>query len=295
MISSSRPVIVGVDGAPESELAVRWGAREAVSLRVPLTLLHSHSYAAMYGAMGAYAFPAETNPALDRAGAQDIVDEAVKRQRAAHPDGPETTGLVVENSRAGGLLEASAEASVVVVGSRHLGVIGAALIGSTGAAVAAQATCPVVVVRRAGGDPAAGAPVVVGVDLSDLSEPTLSYALEHASRYGTPLRAILSWYPGHHLLTRWTDADAEAFRTRGLLMLAEALAGWQEKYPDVQVERELSYLHPVDALITGSLDAHLLVVGAQGRHARVGSLLGSVSQGVLHHATCPVAVVHRAD
>lgn len=295
MISSSRPVIVGVDGAPECELAVRWGAREATSLRVSLTLLNAHSYPAMYGAAGAYAFPVESDPVLDRAGAQAIVDEAVQRQRVAHPDGPETTGLVVENSRAGGLLEASAEASVVVVGSRQLGVIGAALLGSTGAAVAARASCPVVVVRGTGGDPAAGAPVVVGIDVSDLSEPTLGYAFDHASRYGTPLRAILSWYPGHHRLTRWTDADAESFRTRGLIMLAEALAGWQEKYPDVHVERELSYLHPVDALITGSIDAHLLVVGAQGRHARVGSLLGSVSQGVLHHATCPVAVVHPQD
>lgn len=295
MVTSSRPVIVGVDGAPGTELAVRWGALEAASLRVPLTLLHSHSFAAMYGAMGAYAFPAESDPALDRAAAQAIVDVAVQRQNAAYPDGPETTGLVVESSRAGGLLDASGEASVVVVGSRHLGAIGAALIGSTGAAVAAQASCPVVVVRGAGGNPDAVAPVVVGVDLSDLSEPTLSYAFDHASRAGTPLRAILSWYPGRHLLTRWTDADAEAFRTRGLLMLAEALTGWQEKYPDVQVERVLSYLHPVDALITGSLDARLLVVGAQGRHARVGSLLGSVSQGVLHHATCPVAVVHRED
>ena len=292
MISSSRPVIVGVDGSPGSDLAVLWGADEARSLRVPLTLVHVYSLAALYDPMGTYSYGTQTEPSIDRAAAQDIVDEAVQRQLAAHPDGPETTGLLLENSRAGGLLEASTEASVVVVGSRHLGAIGAALLGSTGAALAARATRPVVLVRGEWASPAIAARVVVGVDLSDLSEPTLGYAFDHASRYGASLQAILSWYPGHHLLTRLTDADADAFRTRGLLMLAEALAGWQEKYPDVPAERELSYLHPVDALITGSLDAHLLVVGAQGRHARVGSLLGSVSQGVLHHATCPVAVVH---
>jgi nucleotide-binding universal stress UspA family protein len=50
--------------------------------------------------------------------------------------------------------------------------------------------------------------------------------------------------------------------------------------------------HPVAGLVAASAGQDLLVVGSRSGHARVAALLGSVSQGVLHHATCPVAVVH---
>jgi nucleotide-binding universal stress UspA family protein len=76
--------------------------------------------------------------------------------------------------------------------------------------------------------------------------------------------------------------------------LSEALAGWREKYPDVVVHAEVIRAHPVAGLVSASTAQYLLVVGKHGHHAMTGTLLGSVSQGVLHHATCPVAVVPSA-
>jgi nucleotide-binding universal stress UspA family protein len=79
--------------------------------------------------------------------------------------------------------------------------------------------------------------------------------------------------------------------------LSEALAGWREKYPDVPVRRpEVIREHPTAGLVMASAAQYLLVVGNRGRHALAGTLLGSVSQGVLHRANCPVAVIptHRA-
>ena len=73
--------------------------------------------------------------------------------------------------------------------------------------------------------------------------------------------------------------------------LAESLAGWQEKYPDVLVRSGVVREHPAAGLVAEAASAQLLVVGNRGRHALAGTLLGSVSQAVLHHATCPVAVV----
>jgi nucleotide-binding universal stress UspA family protein len=70
------------------------------------------------------------------------------------------------------------------------------------------------------------------------------------------------------------------------------IAGWQEKYPDVAVHRGVVREHPVEGLVAQSHADTLLVVGNHARHAHMTTLLGSVSQGVLHHATCPVAVVH---
>lgn len=291
MINSSRPVVVGVNGTSDCEPAVAWGAREAASLGVPLQLMYAYSFAA-YGSLAGFPVGAEVIPAFNHDMAQDLVDAAVERQTQAYPEGPEVTGVVTEGTAVWAMLQASEAASVVVVGSRMLGPIGATLLGSTGAAVAAQAACPAVVVRGAAGRDTSDGRVVVGVDLGALCEATLGYAFDHASRYGVGLRAILSWYSGPRLLARWTESDMEEFRTHGHLMLAEALAGWQEKYPDVAVERDLVDAHPVDALVAESLTAHTLVIGAHGRHARLDTVLGSVSQGVLHHATCPVVVLH---
>jgi nucleotide-binding universal stress UspA family protein len=75
----------------------------------------------------------------------------------------------------------------------------------------------------------------------------------------------------------------------------EAIASqWRHKYPDLQLELETPRGHPVDGLTTlaESTGASLLVVGGRRRHHLTAVLLGSVARGVLHHATCPVAVVH---
>jgi hypothetical protein len=79
---------------------------------------------------------------------------------------------------------------------------------------------------------------------------------------------------------------------RAHLWLAEMLIGWREKHPDVWVPHTVSLEHLVEALVAMSTAQELLVVGGRSRHARVAPLLGSVSQRVPHHASCPVAVVH---
>jgi nucleotide-binding universal stress UspA family protein len=73
--------------------------------------------------------------------------------------------------------------------------------------------------------------------------------------------------------------------------LAEALAGVEEEFPDVDVTREAVPLRPEDVLVDASESASLLVVGARGRNPFARLLLGSVSQHVLQHAHCPVAIV----
>jgi nucleotide-binding universal stress UspA family protein len=74
-------------------------------------------------------------------------------------------------------------------------------------------------------------------------------------------------------------------------VLAEALAGWRDKYPDVVVRRELTHGGARKSLIGATHRAQLVEVGTRGRGGFTGLLLGSVSQAVLHHAACPVAVV----
>lgn len=76
-------------------------------------------------------------------------------------------------------------------------------------------------------------------------------------------------------------------------VMAEALAGRRERYPEVSVEPRVTRGGTREALIEASSTAQLLVVGARGRGGFAGLLLGSVSQAMVHHAHCPVAVVRR--
>jgi hypothetical protein len=92
-------------------------------------------------------------------------------------------------------------------------------------------------------------------------------------------------------LQRWTGHNVEDAHVEAAMWLSTSMAGWQEKYPDVAATSVVLDAHPVGGRVEASLSEYLLVAAQLGRGAHAGTLLGSVSQGVLHHATCPVAVV----
>jgi nucleotide-binding universal stress UspA family protein len=144
-------------------------------------------------------------------------------------------------------------------------------------AVSARAHCPVVVVR---GESVATAPIVVGVDDSDCAEKALAFAVEESAERGVPLRVIRAW------------AAALGNRQDQTRRLDDLVSVWREKYPEVAILAEAVDDHPAAALVSAGTTAQLLVVGSRGRGALRGMLLGSVSQHLLHHSACAVAVVH---
>ncbi len=77
------------------------------------------------------------------------------------------------------------------------------------------------------------------------------------------------------------------------MLLADRLAGWAEKYPDIPVQKAVERDRPARVLVEESARAQLLVVGSHGRGNVAGHLLGSVSHAVVHRADCPVAVVRH--
>jgi nucleotide-binding universal stress UspA family protein len=136
--------------------------------------------------------------------------------------------------------------------------------------------------------------VVVGADGSEGSTGAIGYAFAQASERLLPLTVVHVSTPASSRTTvglRPTRSDLAAIAQHEQALTAEEVAGWSEQYPDVRVNRHVLSGHPVTALVEHSEGAEMLVVGSRGRSAFAGLLLGSVSQGVLQHAHCPVAVV----
>jgi nucleotide-binding universal stress UspA family protein len=219
------------------------------------------------------------------------VEKALEQGRGIAPE-LEVTGEVVDGHAADVLTDRSTGAAGVVVGSRQLKALGSALLGSVGAGLAARAHCPVVVVRGPAGLAAEHPAVVVGIDGTDAAEPALAFGFDHASRHGVPLRAVMCWRPDPLASMQWRAEPPAPERAQE--WLSETVAAWQQRYPDVPASGGVIRDHPVAGLVAQSAAQQLLVVRSRARGAVTGSLLGSVTQGVLHHATCPVAVLPAA-
>lgn len=281
-----RPILVGIDGSRSAVEAARWAAAEAARRRIGLRLVETFGW-----------IPVTDDPNEEDLppSYRDVLLDAARARlaAAAAAAGEVAAGVAVQSEVLPGypvprLVAESRSAQLVVVGDRGLATITGLTIGSVAAGLAAHAACPTVVVR---GDGAGGGPIVVGVDGSPTSEAALAWAFEEAAARRAPLVALHAWQDAMvdtsvALLIDWVAEEAEQHR-----VLADRLAGWAAKYPDVPVERVVVLDRPAHALRERSAGAQLVVVGSRGRGGFAGAVLGSVSRSVLQHAACPVVIV----
>lgn len=297
-------VVAGVDGSESALDAVRCAAVEAADRRCGLRLVAVFTPLPSRTRHDLGLMPVYREQATDVLRGQ--LAAAAEAAAAAAP------GVEIETELRTGypaqvLVEESHAASLTVVGSRGLGGFSGLLVGSVAVAVAAHGGSPVLVIRgdgaarsdgAAGGDgaargdgaPQAGLPVVLGVDGSPAGEAAVGLAFETAARRAVPLRAVHAWSdvvldPAVAVLI-----DREAMEAEERALLAERLAGWSQKYPDVEVEQVLVRDRPAHTLVEESARAGLVVVGSRGRGGLAGLLLGSVGHALLHHARSPVLI-----
>ena len=274
--------MVGVDGSESALEACRWAAREAGRRGAGLRLVQ------------AFSWPQTHHVGEVGRGQRSVLRRVANEQLAAAAAAAEVApGVAVETALVEGfpvpvLVAESRAAQLVVVGCRGLGGFAGLLLGSVAVGLAAHAASPVAVVR---GDASAVGPVVVGVDGSAVSEAALAAAYEAAAARRVPLVAVHTWWdilidPSFGPLVDWDAIEGEAHR-----VLAARLAGWAEKFPEVEVRRVVERDKPAHALLGQAAGAQLVVVGSRGRGGLAGMLLGSVSHSLLHHSPCPVLVV----
>lgn len=285
-----RSIVVGVDGTESTHDALEWAAAEAAARRLPLRIVHAYAAIPSWAVFGELPQPYDGIEVSDAA--RQVTEQAVRRARNVASDLEVRTRTLIGGG-APALLAQCAEAELLVLGSRGRGTVRGMFGGSVSFRVATHATCPVVVVRpmRDTAPGPSAARVVVGVDGSRRSERAIGFAVRAAAQRGVGVTAVHAWTARGTadlaaVTDDWSLAEAAEWRT-----LQRVFVQWRPQAAKTQIELRLVQGRAQDVLAAESAGAALVVVGSRGRGSVRAALAGSVSQAVLQHADCPVAVV----
>ena len=261
-----KPVVVGVDGSPQSLRAVEWATSEARRHAAPLRIISVPALPPrMHSDHGAT--PTVADVVRDESAAS--LDAAVARSKEIDPEVHIDAGLL-SGAPAQVVTDCGVGALMLVVGARSTSGLASILLGSVSKYVAQHATCPVVVVGQE--ESTVHGKVAVGVGDRHDAAPTLAFAFDEAALRQADLLVIHSS----------TDEEVPAWLTE-----------WQEKYPGVTVSQQVCQGHPARVLASHSASADLLVIGRHG--APHPADVGGIQHAVLNHARGPVAVVPAGD
>lgn len=290
-------VVVGADGSPSSRVTVRWAAREAAMRHVPLTVVHVAASLAVTASTLAWPVgrvPEEVLEIQENEARRVIADAIqVAEDSAEGSDRPEINSELLFGGPVPTLVDLSKEAQMVVVGCRGRTGLHRRLLGSVSTGLIHHAHCPVAVVHDEvlASLQSAQLPVLVGIDGSQASELATAIAFDEALWRGVDLVALHVW--GDADMSTVYGMEWSALQSAAAETLAERLAGWQERYPEVTVRRLVEFEQPARHLIDQSERAQLVVVGSHGRGGFAGMLLGSVSTAVAQAARVPVIVARQ--
>jgi nucleotide-binding universal stress UspA family protein len=270
-----KKIIVGYDGSAGARRAADWALQEAARTGAPVEFCYAH------------ARRAGMTPAAEQETVEDLIEDIAAIAAVGHP-GIDVRTVIERGPAAAALADRSADASLIVLGSRA-GPVATGPLGAVTAEVSAAAQCDVVVVR---GRPSAYDPIIVGVDDSDGGRNALTFGFQQAATHKLRLRVIRAWLPHRGGPAEAAGEQVAAAEWRSLTELVDRC---RDRFPGVKATHEVAIGHPARVLSEASTQAQLVVVGTRGPRAFRGTVLGSVSRHLLHHAESSVAVVRGDD
>jgi nucleotide-binding universal stress UspA family protein len=283
-------IVVGVDGSECSHDALRWAVDEASRRQAVVEAVFAWTFP--------YDVPVAGRLADDRdwrARADKTLKGLLQTELGGRSD-VEVTPRAQEGPATRTLLDAARGADMLVVGSRGRGGFAELVLGSVSHQCVQHAGCPVVVVRHeqlpADAPPKENATerIVVGVDGSETARTALAWALDEARIRNATVEVVHGWHLPYLKGYPYEDLHPGKFeREAGLLL--DRMIGGADTAGVPAVERIIVCDAAARALLDMAKGADLLIVGSRGLGGFTGLLLGSVSQQVVHHAPCPVAVI----
>ena len=286
-------IVVGIrdSGADRYRAALGLAAQMSRQRAAPITLIH--------GSLPRLAIVASRTEALQRhlAHGREMVEEArlalssmVDPSTGVHAEAVPKTGVDA-------LLQESRTAATLILQRRNLSALGRAFNSATSHTVAAQAACPVIVVRHDQLDSDTSRGVVVGIGPHSGGRALQIGLLEAAVR-GCPLTAVYVWdLPFSPTYGGRVDPDEEelAEATRWAdSFLASAVADIAKLHPDVELHARTVRGVIEDGLLQECEHAELLIV-ERHRDAHLASIgLGTLTRHLLDHAPCAVMITPLA-
>ncbi|MEZ0351546.1 universal stress protein [Mycobacterium sp. pR1184] len=264
---SSQRVVVGIDGSDAAINAARWAVSEAVSRDVPLRLVHAIPQRESDGTARDDSLDIEYGETALRAACAAV--NAMGKQVKVETD-------LVRGSTGSALIDESAHAAMVCLGSIGIGRVARKVLGSTAATVAENAHCPVAIIRhnREGEDPGSGWVAVV-VDDKPGNDAVLEHGFREARLRDAPVLAMGVW--------RWGLGEIPYSQ------LDHRLSPWVSEYREVHVLPAAARSGAAEFLSSTAEPVQLAVVDSSDAD-KVASLVGPIKPH-FGHAGCSVLVV----
>lgn len=293
--TNTRPLVVGFDGSPVAEGAVRWAATAAARAGTELIVLHAadrihYAQDETYGIW---------DPAAVQEASVELAERGARLARETEPDlGVRAQGSLLSPRHA--LDEAATHAQGVVVGTRGLGRIRSTLLGATAYGVTGHARCPVTVVPEGAPTPGPGpgAHVVVGVDGSAASERAADAAAVLARQWEAELLVVSVWERPH--TEPWgvsyegyatPEAASEALLQRASARVEQVVDRLAQEHPELTLRTAVPMGRPEETLLEAARGAGLLVLGSHGSGRWTSLVLGSTTRNILQLADLAVHIV----